>query len=130
MKKGDKLIFSVILIITVVGFLGTYFYKNFTKSKDTMAVIKQDGKVIKEIDFKTLDKEEEFIIYSADKKHYNKIVATKDGVYISEADCPDQVCVKTGIISEVGDTVVCLPFRLMIAIEGEKANKEIDATTY
>ena len=36
---------------------------------------------------------------------------------IESADCPDKVCVHTHPISEVGQTVVCLPRKLVIVIE-------------
>ena len=36
---------------------------------------------------------------------------------IESADCPDKVCVRTHPISEVGQTVVCLPRKLVIVIE-------------
>lgn len=129
MKKGDKIIFSLILIITIGGFLGTYFYKNLIGGEDKVAVIKQNGKVIKRISLTNL-KEEEEIIVSTEDKHYNKIIIKKDMIFISEADCPDQICVKTGPVAIPGDTVVCLPNKLIIAIEGENPNSDVDSTTY
>lgn len=129
MKKGDKLILSFIVLITVAGFLGTYFYRSFNKTKSKIAVIKQDGKVIKRINLSNVKENEELTISNGDK-HYNKIQITNNAIYISEADCPDQVCVKTGAVSEPGDTIVCLPNKLIIAIEGEKVNNDVDSTTY
>ncbi|GAA0721983.1 NusG domain II-containing protein [Clostridium malenominatum] len=129
MKKGDKIIFLFILIITLGGFLGSYFYKNLINGKDKIAVIKENGKVIKRINLTKLKENEELIV-STEDKHYNKIIIKKDAIYISEADCPDQICVKTGAISKPGDTVVCLPNKLIIAIEGEDVNSEVDSTTY
>ncbi len=33
-----------------------------------------------------------------------------------EADCPDQIDVLQGYISEVGETIVCLPNRMVVEI--------------
>lgn len=129
MKKGDKIILLFILIITISGFLGSYVYKNLIGGKDKIAVIKQNGKVIKRINLTKLKEDEELVV-STEDKHYNEIIIKKDMIYISEADCPDQICVKTGAISKPGDTVVCLPNKLIIAIEGENVNSEVDSTTY
>ena len=50
----------------------------------------------------------------------------KDGkVSVTEADCPDKVCVNTGEISKSGDTIVCLPHKLVVEIEG--STSETDA---
>lgn len=45
---------------------------------------------------------------------YN-IVEIKDGqICISDADCPDRTCVKTGVLKSSGIPVVCLPHHLII----------------
>lgn len=47
----------------------------------------------------------------------NRLVIADGRAYIESADCPDKVCVHTHPITEVGQTVVCLPHRLVIVIE-------------
>lgn len=37
---------------------------------------------------------------------------------VIEANCGDHTCVRTGEISREGESIVCLPHRLMIRIEG------------
>ncbi|HBE87040.1 MAG TPA: hypothetical protein DDW53_19330, partial [Lachnoclostridium sp.] len=39
---------------------------------------------------------------------------------ITEASCPDKVCVRTGKIHRSGELIVCLPNRVVITIEGEE----------
>ena len=48
---------------------------------------------------------------------------------ITEADCPDQLCVKQKSISRKGEAIICLPHKLVITIEGEGPMPEIDAIT-
>lgn len=49
---------------------------------------------------------------------YN-IVVIKDGkVSVTEASCKNQVCVRHGEISRSGESIVCLPNRLVVRIEG------------
>lgn len=47
------------------------------------------------------------------------ITATADstGAWVSHSDCPDKICVDTGKITKVGQTVVCVPFRAVLRIE-------------
>ncbi len=40
-------------------------------------------------------------------------------VRVSDADCPDRVCVKRGWLTSPGDQAVCLPHRLVVRIEGD-----------
>lgn len=50
---------------------------------------------------------------------YYNIVEIKNGsVSVSEASCKNQVCVRHGSISRAGESIVCLPNRLVITIEG------------
>ena len=40
------------------------------------------------------------------------------GVEVLAADCPDRLCVAGGPISRSGQTLICLPARVIIRIEG------------
>lgn len=40
---------------------------------------------------------------------------------ISDADCPDKICVRTGEISKKGESITCLPHKLTVTIEGESS---------
>lgn len=45
----------------------------------------------------------------------NLIVIENGDVYVSEADCPDHTCIKTGRLGRSGRSmIVCLPNRLII----------------
>ena len=49
---------------------------------------------------------------------YNLLVIEGGEVYLSEADCPTQLCMKTGKIRYVGQSIVCLPHKLAVRITG------------
>ena len=40
------------------------------------------------------------------------------GVRVEQADCPTQDCVHTGTITRAGQSIVCLPARIIIQLEG------------
>lgn len=40
------------------------------------------------------------------------------GVQVAWADCPTQDCVRTGLISRGGQSIVCLPARIIIQLTG------------
>lgn len=55
---------------------------------------------------------------------YNNIYVKAGEVWIEEANCANQVCVHHAPISEVGETIVCIPHKLIIEIIGE--NQRVD----
>ena len=79
-----------------------------------MARIYQDGVLIREIDLDSLSAPLTFTVEFQGRT--NTITAQPGRIRVESADCPDQVCVDQGWISD--GTVVCLPNRLVIQIEG------------
>lgn len=53
------------------------------------------------------------------------VVIAEGAVRVTEADCPDHVCVKTGSVSAAGALVACVPNGVVVRVGGE--NDELDA---
>ncbi|MFL0194298.1 NusG domain II-containing protein [Clostridium sp. WILCCON 0269] len=121
MKKGDKLAALLIIALLVISTAGVFIYKSYIEGSSKIAVIKQNGTVIKTINLNSIKDNEEFII-KYDGNHFNKIRVEKGRISIIDADCPDKICVKTGWISNPGQNIVCLPHKLIISIEGKNSN--------
>lgn len=51
---------------------------------------------------------------------HNTVVIQDKAVYMKEADCPDHLCIHQGRISRTGQTIICLPNRVMVTIKGGK----------
>lgn len=49
-------------------------------------------------------------------ERYNLIVADNGRVRVAAADCPDQVCVRTGWVGAAPQQIVCLPYRVVIKV--------------
>lgn len=50
-------------------------------------------------------------------------------VYMKEADCHDKVCVNMRGISKAGETIVCLPHKLVLEIINRNEDAQPDAIT-
>ena len=48
----------------------------------------------------------------------NVLVVENGEAWVSEANCPDKVCMGMGKISRNGEFIACLPNRLIIVVEG------------
>ena len=60
---------------------------------------------------------------------YNTLVISDGEVHISDANCGDHTCIRTGKISRVGERIICLPHELIVEIiSGE--NSKLDAATH
>lgn len=46
----------------------------------------------------------------------NHVVIAQGAVSIDKADCKNQICVETGAINHVGDTIVCLPHQIVVQV--------------
>ena len=56
----------------------------------------------------------------------NVLVIEGGEAYLTYADCPDLVCVKTGRIRYVGESIVCLPNRVSVVIRGDASDGGVD----
>ena len=104
MKKGDFIACGI--ICAVAAALAILFL--LTGSKGKTVVLKENNEVIAEyplnIDTEVALKHNAFKIKSGE-------------VYMSKADCKNNICVKTGKISKRGECIVCLPNRIILEIQ-------------
>lgn len=54
----------------------------------------------------------------------NVLIIRNGGVFMEEADCPDQICAKTGFIDKPGQSIVCLPNKLVVEIVANNESED------
>ena len=122
MKKNDMILILVVLIIGLISYAAVNIIKHEDGSK-LKVVIKHRGAIVKEYDFNDKTKE----TYVLDSDGELNIVQIENGlVSISEANCHDLICVKTGSISKPGEIIVCLPHKFTVEIVSNEALSELD----
>lgn len=80
----------------------------------TVANIYRDGELIMSIDLALVTQPQTFTL--SDESGMNTITVERGRICVSEADCPDQVCVRAGWLSDSASPIVCLPHRLVIQL--------------
>ncbi len=124
MKKGDLLIIVFGLLIALAVYFG---YGNLTKQTDQLSVvIKSEGQVVKTMPCQNGYSES----YLLNNAYGSNNIAVKNGeVIMTSADCHNQICVRSGPISKVGQSIICLPHRVSVEIVGSEL-QEVDDITY
>ena len=116
-KRGDILVLAALLIVSAA--LGIFLATNRTEPQ--YVSVKADGKEIARF---PLSKDCVYRINDG-----NTIEIRDGSVRMSEADCPDKICVKTGRISRSGQSIVCAPHRVTVTITKKKKKKPYDVIT-
>lgn len=122
LTRGDKILIAIIIIVNVAAL---FFVKNLAFNYENKYIsIQVNGEEIKKITFDSNMVGKQIPIET--EYGYNLIEIGDEKVRVIEADCPDQLDVKQGYISRVGEVIVCLPNKLVIEIKGGNIETDID----
>lgn len=90
-------------------------WNQLPENTEKQAILRVNGKEIKT--FQLVEgKKGTTYLYEAPDGDSNLLEIDGDRIRIKEADCSDQVCVRRGWASKHGETIVCLPHKLVIEI--------------
>ena len=117
-SRWDALVVCVVILLAVLS--AVTIWGKEQESEELTVVISVDGEEVERCLLTELPDME--IPYSANG--YTLYVALTYtggpdyGIQVSRSDCPTQDCVHTGTISRSGQSIVCLPARIIIQLEG------------
>lgn len=118
----NRVLIVIASCIFLFGIIGSIIVLNLPR-KNTVRII-QNSKVIYTLDLS----EESDRSFTVECESGSNTVEIKDGkIRVSEADCPDKVCVRSGWLSSSGMPIVCLPHGLVI--EFCESDGRVDAIT-
>ena len=111
---------AVLVLLCIIISAAVYFIINIYVKKDgAFAVVKVDGEIIRSLE---LNNNTSVIVHGY-QGGSNTIVVDNGQVYMTDADCPDKLCERTGRISRTGESIVCLPHRVVVEIQGNTAER-------
>lgn len=117
--KGDIILIVCILLISAVLFA----FSCFGGSEDLTAEIYSDGEKVHSIVLSEV--QDSYTL----RENSCELLIEKDGVTFLSSDCDDKLCVKKGKLTKQGDTMACVPRKLVVILRGTD-NKKIDAVVY
>ena len=108
-------------ILLCAGALAVLFYRG-AGAEGSVAVVRAEGVVCARLPLHT-DAD-----YTCASLGYTLRVRVSDGrVRVIDADCPNRDCVRSAAISRPGQSIVCLPARVTVSVEGAAADYDIVA---
>lgn len=116
--KGDIVLIISLCLIIVLSFLPSFSGGN----EKLTAEVYYEGELIKTVYLSECNGEE-FVAGSC------TLLFEKDGVAFIHSECPDKLCIKRGKLKRKGDTMACVPERVVVVIKGEK-NEDFHIATY
>lgn len=117
----------IFVLLLLMGSAAASLLAAEQKAEGTTAKIYLDGTCIRSIDLSTVVDESLFDVEGPGGT--NRIMVAPGRICVECADCPDQICVQQGWISDSAAPIVCLPNKLVIRIERVEQGVEIDSIT-
>lgn len=110
LKKNDWILIAGILIIALLAIL----FMTWSKKEGAKVVVTVDKQI-----YKTLPLNEDTTLLIGEKTVDYNILEIKDGkVRMTEANCPDKICVEHRAIHYDHESIVCLPHKVTVEIRG------------
>lgn len=121
MKKADFIVIGVVAVIVAVML---FFLYGVNTSSGDLVQIQIDGKCVETL---SLDEDTTREI-STDDDGLNVLVIENGSAVMIDANCPDGICTNHRAISKTGESIICLPHKVVITIVNDKtAENEVDA---
>ena len=117
-NKGDIILVVSLIVITLMMFVFS-----FSGSENLIAEIYVDGEKAHSIALEEVT--ESYTI----NENYCQLLVEKDGVSFVFSDCGDKLCIKRGKLKNQGDTMACVPEKVVVIIKSD-SKKQIDGVAY
>lgn len=121
MKKADFILIAV--VVAIAGVL-LFFLYGVNSQSGSYVRIEIDGETVE-----TLDLNEDATREIETENGGTNLLLIKDGkAKITEANCPDGICTNHKEINKNGESIICLPHKVVVTVVNENSNgDDIDA---
>jgi len=126
MKNLNYYITAGLLLLVLVSFAVSHLVQRQMAEGDLRLEIYTNGQLYQKINLPEASTRE--IMVPAADGHYNVVEIERGRARVKESDCPDQICVNTGWVSQPGQTAICAPNKFNIVIKGKPG--KVDTISY
>lgn len=110
-RRNDLLLMAIIIVLAALVFAGYFF---LYRQNGSYVVVTVDGK-----EYVKLSLNEEKTIDIKSENGINKLQIKGGFADMIDADCPDGLCVDQRKISKKGETIICLPHKIVVEVISE-----------
>ena len=122
-KKNDILLIGAILVLALTAYLGMSFFQG-KNTHDAEAVVLINGEEKGSFPL-SVDRTERIELPDGS---YNVLEIREGKADVTEASCPDGICVNHRAVSKQKQSITCLPNKLVVEIRNGEAS-DVDAIT-
>ena len=122
MRKNDVML---MIAVAIMGLISYFLFRADTTAQQKVLVIRRDQQVIQRIELKKTTEEKKLKIPVADGELI--LAYDKEGASVLSSPCPDKVCVHQGRITHSGQTIACVPEKILIIITTAAKENDHDA---
>lgn len=116
-RKAELLFAAAVLAVAVGGFALAHAADAAHTDGHAVATIARDGVTVETIDLDAVD--EPYTLRLDDERGTNAVAVEPGRISVTQADCPDEVCVRTGWIDGPATPIACVPHGLTITVARE-----------
>ncbi len=116
MNRTDLIIAFVILVVALG--LGATQLVPKKEAAHVYVSVQIDGKEVKKIPMDAAHRGKTYTFHAHGGT--NKLHIDEKGARMTEADCPDGICLKMAPIKRPGEMIVCLPHRIIAEIKSDE----------
>ncbi len=118
--RNDIILVAVIAVIAAAGLL----FFGLNKESGAFVAVNINGE---QTAVYPLSVDTEVTVTTGENNEDINVLTIKDGkAYVSSANCPDGICAETRAAQYVGETIVCLPHKVVFEIVADNTDSAID----
>lgn len=122
-SSGDLILIIGIVLFCAFLIAGIFIYGKVQEKKTPYVRILSDGQVLLYSPLRDFQDETEYFIETNNGKVV--VLISSERAVIVSSDCPDQICVKQGELTHIGQGAVCLPNKVVVEIvPGPESDEE------
>lgn len=114
-RPGANLVFPGICLLVSAGLLAAFsLFRDRTGEKQAVVYVGEK-------EYGRFDLEEEWTLEIPGENGGTNLLVIREGeALVTQASCPDKLCVRQGAASEIGESIVCLPNKVIVAVEAAR----------
>ena len=114
-KKRNDIVF-IALVLAASSILGLAFY--LCRGEGSYVEVEVEGQYFGEYSLAS-----DIEVEISSKNGYNRLVIKDGKATVTKASCPDGICSSHRPVSRVGESIVCLPNKVVVTVKGSSKNQ-------